>query len=110
MVQGYKLDRIMLESITKPPQTSFVLPLKQNSNFLFQTDADNKLYILFNEFGKDSGIIITDINGKTIVHFFPKPVGTEYTSINLSSFKPGVYVASIYGPQKRQSQKFVVNN
>ena len=106
--QGYKLDRLMLDALTKSGTTSATGMKKQNLFKLYPSPANDNLFLSVDDFNGASKIEIRDITGRLIKSILTETVAAEITKLNVSDIKPGIYLLSATNNGKQITGKFLV--
>jgi aryl-phospho-beta-D-glucosidase BglC (GH1 family) len=106
--QGYKLDREMLNAITKSGVTSAATLKKQAGFRLFPVPAKSELFFSAESFSGTTKIEIRDITGRTLKTFTTETAGNENTRLDTSGLKPGMYLLSATNKGKQITGKFLV--
>ena len=108
MYQGYKLNRQMLDALTKSGVTDAATFKKQSGFRLFPIPAKNELYFSADSFNGTLKIEIRDITGRIIKTFNTEIAGNEKTRLDISGMKPGMYLLSVANNGKTITGKFLV--
>ncbi len=106
--QGYKLDREMLDALTKSGTTSSSILNKAFSAFVFPSPAKNELFIKIGNFSGTTKIEIRDITGRLQKTFVIESAGTETTRLGIEELKTGIYLLSATNRKKTFTTKFMV--
>lgn len=106
--QDYKLDRDMLDALTKSGTTDAVQFRKKNLFKLFPVPAKNELFFSADDFNGPTRIEIRDITGRILNTFNTKTVANEITRFDISGMKPGIYLLSATNKGKVITGKFLV--
>lgn len=106
--QDYKLDRDMLDALTKSGTTDAVQFRKKNLFKLFPVPAKNELFFSADDFNGPTKIEIRDITGRILNTFNTKTVANEITRFDISGMKPGIYLLSATNKGKVITGKFLV--
>jgi GTPase SAR1 family protein len=108
MYQGYKLDRQMLDALTKSGVTDASTYKKQSTFRIFPVPAKNELYFSADSFNGTLKIEIRDITGRILKTFNTEIAGNEKTRLDISGMKPGMYLLSAANNGKTITGKFLV--
>ena len=108
MYQGYKLNRQMLDALTKSGVTDAATFKKQSTFRIFPVPAKNELYFSADSFNGTLKIEIRDITGRIIKTFNTEIAGNEKTRLDISGMKPGMYLLSVANNGKTITGKFLV--
>lgn len=108
MYQGYKLDRQMLDALTKSGVTDAATFKKQSTFRIFPVPAKNELYFSADSFNGTLKIEIRDITGRIIKTFNTEIAGNGKTRLDISGLKPGMYLLSAANNGKTITGKFLV--
>jgi hypothetical protein len=108
MYQGYKLDRQMLDALTKSGVTDAATFKKQSTFRIFPVPAKNELYFSADSFNGALKIEIRDITGRILKTFNTEIAGNEKTRLDISGMKPGMYLLSAANNGKTITGKFLV--
>ena len=106
--QGYKLDREMLDALTKSGTTSTSVIKKQNHFKLFPVPAKDVLYFTSDDISGMTKFEIRDNAGRLIKSMFTETIATEITCLDISGMKPGMYLLSASNNGKKITGKFLV--
>ncbi|TNF41983.1 MAG: T9SS type A sorting domain-containing protein [Bacteroidetes bacterium] len=106
--QGYKLDREMLDALTKSGTTSTSVIKKQNHFKLFPVPAKNVLFFSSNDFRGITKFEIRDMAGRMLKTFKLESTETETITIDISGIKSGLYILSATNREKVFTSKFLV--
>lgn len=106
--QGYKLDRAMLDALTKSGITSLPTLKKQNHFKLYPSPAKDNLFFSSEDFSGTSKIEIRDITGRLIKSMLTETTATEITRLDISEMKSGMYLFSASNNGKKITSKFLV--
>ena len=106
--QGYKLDREMLDALTKSGTTSTSVIKKQNHFKLFPVPAKDVLYFSSDDISGMTKFEIRDNAGRLIKSMFTETIATEITCLDISGMKPGMYLLSASNNGKKITGKFLV--
>lgn len=106
--QGYKLDRQMLNALTKSGTTN-TSSLKCPDSFkIYPNPAKAELYFSAKDFNGATKIYIWDISGSLIKFFKSETVSTEFSRIDISGMNQGIYFLTASNNGKTVSGKFLV--
>ncbi len=106
--QGYKLDRQMLDALTKSGTTSS-MKMEQNENFLiFPIPANDELFFSADRFTGTTKFEIRDIAGRILKSFNTESVYKQTTRLDVSGMKSGMYILSVKNNGKTVTSKFLV--
>jgi hypothetical protein len=106
--QGYKLDRAMLDALTKSGTTSTSVIKKQNHFKLFPVPAKNVLFFSSNDFRGITKFEIRDMASRMLKTFKLESIETETITIDISGIKSGLYILSATNREKVFTSKFLV--
>lgn len=106
--QGYKLDRELLDALTKSGVTATESLKKLNTFKLFPVPAKNELYFSSDVFNGTAKFEIRDITGRILKTITTETTGNENNSLNISGLKPGMYLLSATNKGKTVTGKFLV--
>jgi aryl-phospho-beta-D-glucosidase BglC (GH1 family) len=106
--QGYKLDRAMLDALTKSGTTLATGLKKQNLFKLYPSPAKDNLFLSVEEFNGTTKIEIRDITGRLIKSILTETMAAEITQIDITGMKPGMYLLSATNNRKQITGKFLV--
>lgn len=106
--QGYKLDRQMLDALTKSGVTGAETLKRQNTFNLFPVPASEELFFSSGSFYGTVNFEIRDITGRIIKTFSSRTTGNENTRLDISGLKPGMYLLTATNNGKTVTGKFVV--
>jgi aryl-phospho-beta-D-glucosidase BglC (GH1 family) len=106
--QGYKLDRAMLDALTKSGITGLPTLKKQNLFKLYPSPAKDNLFFSSEDFSGTTKIEIRDITGRLIKSMFTEIMAADITSLDISGMKPGMYLLSASNNEKKITGKFLV--
>ena len=105
---GYKLDREMLDALTKSGTTYTAKLNKAFSAIVYPSPAKNELFFKSDEFNGNIKIEIRDITGRLQRKFNIESVGTETSRLDIKGLKTGLYVISASDNVKIYTGKFMV--
>jgi aryl-phospho-beta-D-glucosidase BglC (GH1 family) len=106
--QGYKLDREMLDALTKSGTTSTATVEKLSHFKVYPVPAKNKLYFSADGFNGAVKIEIRDITGRLQKTFKLESTGIETITIDISGIKSGLYLLSVINRYQVFTSKFLV--
>ncbi len=106
--QGYKLDRAMLDALTKSGTTNATGLKKQNLFKLYPSPAKDNLFLSAENFSGTTKIEIRDITGRLIKSIFTETIAAEITKLDVSGMNPGLYLLSATNNGKQITGKFLV--
>jgi aryl-phospho-beta-D-glucosidase BglC (GH1 family) len=106
--QGYKLDRKMLDALTKSGTTNSSRLERQNPFKLYPIPANDKLFFSSNEFNGTTRFEIRDITGRILKTFNTEILANETTRLDISAMKPGIYLLSAKNNGNTVTGKFLV--
>ena len=106
--QGYKLDRAMLDALTKSGITGLPTLKKHNLFKLYPSPAKDNLFFSSEDFSGTTKIEIRDITGRLIKSMFTEIMAADITSLDISGMKPGMYLLSASNNGKKITGKFLV--
>jgi aryl-phospho-beta-D-glucosidase BglC (GH1 family) len=106
--QGYKLDRLMLDALTKSGTTNSSSYKTNNAFQIFPVPANNELYFSANNISGITKIEIRDITGRSLKVFNIETEGSDVARLNIAGMKPGIYLLSATNNNKRVTGKFLV--
>jgi len=106
--QGYKLDRAMLDALTKSGTTSATQIKKKNTFKLFPIPAKDELFYSSDNFVGTIRIDIRDITGRNLKTFITETEANENTRLDISGMKPGMYLFSAKNDGNTITGKFLV--
>jgi aryl-phospho-beta-D-glucosidase BglC (GH1 family) len=106
--QGYKLDRKMLDALTKSGTTSTSVIKKPNHFKLFPIPVKDVLFFSSDDFNGMTKFEIRDIAGRLQNVFNIEIIGSEITKLNIARMKPGIYLLSATNNDKRVTGKFLI--
>lgn len=108
MYNGYRLDREMLDALTKSGATSS-MRIGKNDNFLiFPSPASDHVYFSNQSLSGSARVEIRDISGKQIKSEFVELNGSEFSKIDTSDLTTGLFFLSVYNKGKCQTGKFLI--
>ncbi|MCA1760909.1 MAG: T9SS type A sorting domain-containing protein, partial [Bacteroidales bacterium] len=93
--QGYKLDRAMLDALTKSGITSLPTLKKQNHFKLYPSPAKDNLFFSSEYFSGTTKIEIRDIAGRLQNVFNLEIIGSDIAKLDINGMKPGIYLLSV---------------
>ncbi len=106
--QGYKLDRQMLDALTKSGTTNSSLIKIPNSFKIYPNPAKDELFFFSDNFSGVTKIDIHDITGRLIKSIYSESVATEISRIKIGEMKQGMYLLSASNNGKTVTGKFLV--
>ncbi len=106
--QGYKLDRQMLDALTKSVTTNSSSLKNPNSFKIYPNPAKEELFFSSDSFNQETRIDIRDITGRLIKSFYSEPVATEIHRIDIKGMRQGMYLLSASNNGKTVTGKFLV--
>lgn len=106
--QGYKLDREMLEALTKPGTTSISVIKKQNHFKLFPIPAKDVLFFSSDNIRGMTKFEIRDIAGRLQNVFNIEITGSDFAKLDITGMKPGIYLLSVSNNDNHFTGKFLV--
>lgn len=108
MYNGYKLDREMLDALTKSGTTSS-MKINKNENFLiFPSPATDYVYFSNRSFSGPARVEICDISGRQIKTEFLESDFIEFSKIDTSDLTTGLFFLSVISNGKRKTGKFLI--
>jgi hypothetical protein len=108
MYQGYKLDRQMLDALTKSGTTNTSSFKTKNAFQLYPIPANNELFFSADNFNGSTKIEIRDLTGRSLQIFKIETAGSEITRLDIAGMKPGIYLLSATNNDNRVTGKFLV--
>lgn len=106
--QGFKLDRAMLDALTKSG-TVFSQGIPDNISFqLFPSPSKDEIYFVNEDFIGNTILQIWDLTGRLQKSFYWNLKPSEKVYINISELKSGIYILIVGNNGNLYSQKFVV--
>jgi aryl-phospho-beta-D-glucosidase BglC (GH1 family) len=106
--QGYKLDRQMLNALTKSGTTNSS-SLKERGSFkIYPNPAKDELFFSVKDFNGATKIYISNITGSLIKSFNSEAVKTEFNRIDIAGLKQGMYFLIASNNGKTVTGKFLV--
>ena len=106
--QGYKLDRKMLDALTKSGTTSTSVIKKPNHFKLFPIPVKDVLFFSSDDFNGMTKFEIRDISGRLQNVFNIEIIGSDIANLDIAGIKPGIYLLSATNNDKRFTGKFLV--
>jgi len=106
--QGYKLDRAMLDALTKSGTTSAAKLKKPYLFKLYPSPANDNLFLSVDDYNGSTKIEIRDITGRLIKSVSTEMAAAEITKLDVSGMKPGLYLLSAANNGKQITGKFLV--
>ncbi len=107
--QGYKLDREMLNALTKSGATFSETEELLHPSMLFPSPAKDILYLSSKEFDGKIGIVISDITGRIVKNFNVETSGSEIIRLDISGLKSNMYVLSASNNRKVFTKKIIIS-
>lgn len=105
---GYKLDREMLDALTKSG-TTFSPGIKEMDSFLvFPSPAKTYLYFSNHNFSGRVQIEIRDISGRLVIKNTMEINGSEFLKLNISKLESGLFFLSVINNGRMLTEKFLV--
>jgi hypothetical protein len=108
MYQGYKLDRKMLDALTKSGTTNSSSYKTKNAFQIYPVPANNELFFSANNFSGVTKIEIRDLTGRSLKVLNIETEGTDVARLNIAGMKSGIYLLSATNNNKRVTGKFLV--
>lgn len=106
--EGFKLDRAMLDALTKTG-TSFSQKIPDKVSFqVFPSPAKNEIFFVNEGFFGNTTFQIWDLNGQLQRSFYSNLLLSEKVFFNISDLKSGIYILTVGNNGNLYSQKFVV--
>lgn len=106
--QGYKLDREMLDALTKSGTTSTSVIKKQNHFKLFPVPAKDILYFSSDDISGMTKFEIRDMAGRLQKIFKVEITGSDITRLEIDGMKTGIYLLSVTNNENHFTGKFLV--
>jgi hypothetical protein len=106
--QGYKLDREMLDALTKSATTGLIELKTPNLFKLYPVPANSELFFSASDFNGTTKIEIRDITGRIVKSALTESVISEVTKLDISGLKSGLYLLSAFNNGKQITGKFLV--
>jgi aryl-phospho-beta-D-glucosidase BglC (GH1 family) len=106
--QGYKLDRKMLDALTKSGTTNSSSFKSKTPFQIYPVPANNQLFFSADNFSGSTKIEIRDLTGRSLQIFNIETVGSEITRIDIAGMKSGIYLLSATNKDKRVTGKFLI--
>lgn len=106
--QGYKLDREMLDALTKSGTTNSSMLKERGSFKIYPNPAKDELFFLSDNLNGVTKINILDISGRLIKSIYSESVAAEISRINISGMTEGMYLLSASNNGKTVTCKFLV--
>ncbi len=106
--QGYKLDRAMLDALTKTG-TVFSQRIPDYLSFqVFPSPAKDEIFFLNEGFNGNTILQIWDLTGQLHKSFYRNLIPSEKVYLNISDLKSGLYILAVGNNGNLYSQKIVV--
>lgn len=106
--QGYKLDRAMLDALTKSGTTNSSSFKTKNSFQLYPNPAKNELFFSAKEISGLTKIEIRDLTGRSLQIFNIETNVSDIARLDIAGMKPGIYLLMATNKDKRFTGKFLV--
>jgi hypothetical protein len=106
--QGYKLDRQMLDALTKSGSTGSTLLERQDSFKIYPVPANNRLLFSSIDFMGTTRFEIRDITGRILKTVNAETSANETTRLDISGMKPGMYLLSAKNNGNTVTGKFLL--
>lgn len=106
--QGYKLDRQMLDALTKSGTTNSSSLKKTDSFKIYPNPAKDELFFSSGNLSGATLFEIRDITGRILKAFDTETVTNEIARLDISGMKPGMYLLSAKSNGNAVSGKFLV--
>ncbi len=106
--QGYKLDREMLDALTKSGTTFTPNIFDDNSFLVFPSPASNELFFSNNNFKGKARVEIRDLSGRLVKNLEMEISGSEFSKLNVSSLNTGLFFLTVINQGKVNTAKFLV--
>jgi len=106
--QGYKLDRAMLDALTKSGTTNTSSYKTKNAFQIYPVPANNELFFSANNISGLTKIEIRDLTGRSLKVFNIETAGSDVARLDIAGMKPGIYLLSATNNDKRFTGKFLV--
>lgn len=106
----YKLDRQMLNALTKSGTTSVEVSSSSESLSLYPSPARDQLFVSCKDLKGITDFVIVDITGKMIRNISNERAGNEAIVLDVSGLKPGMYFLKGTGEGKTHAAKFLIGN
>jgi aryl-phospho-beta-D-glucosidase BglC (GH1 family) len=106
--QGYKLDRAMLDALTKSGITFSELRFQKNSLKIYPSPANNELFFISEEFNGNIQVQIRNISGRLVKNINLEQFGNGIARIDIAELKSGIYLISAEIAGRLFTSKFVV--
>jgi len=106
--QSYKLDREMLDALTKSGTTSSSVIKKQNHFKLFPVPAKDILFFSSDDINGMTKFEITDIAGRLQNVFNIEIIGSDIAKLDINGMKTGIYLLSVTNNDNHFTGKFLV--
>ena len=106
--QSYKLDREMLNALTKSGTTSTSVIKKQNHFNLFPVPAKDVLFFSSDDISGMTKFEIRDIAGRLQKVFNIEIIGSDIAKLDINGMKAGIYLLSVTNNENHFTGKFLV--
>lgn len=106
--QGYKLDRQMLDALTKSGSTGSTLLERQDSFKIYPVPANNRLLFSSTGFMGTTRFEIRDITGRILKTINTETLTNESTRLDISGMKPGMYLLTAQNNGNTVTGKFLL--
>lgn len=111
LYQGFmKLDRQMLNALTKSGTTSVEVTSSSESLSLYPSPTRGQLFVSCKDLKGITDFVIVDITGKMIRNISNERAGNEAIVLDVSGLKPGMYFLKGMGEGKTHAAKFLIGN
>jgi len=108
MYQGYKLDRKMLDALTKSGTTSTSVIKKPNHFKLFPIPAKDVLFFSSDNISGMTKFEIRDIAGRLQNVFNIEIIGSDIAQLDINGMKAGIYLLTVTNNDNHFTGKFLV--
>jgi len=105
--QGFKLDRELLDVLTKGASTSVFVPKIQPLK-IYPSPVKDLLFISGADFNRNTMIQICDLTGRIVQTIQNKAVNSATIQLNVSQLNPGIYLISTSNQGYIFTGKFLV--
>ncbi len=106
--QGYKLDRKMLDALTKSGTTSTSVIKKPNHFKLFPIPVKDVLFFSSDDFNGMTKFEIRDIAGRLQNVFNIEIIGSDIAQLDINGMKAGIYLLTVTNNDNHFTGKFLV--
>ncbi len=106
--QGYKLDREMLDALTKSGTTSTSNIKKQNHFKIYPVPAKDVLFFSSGDFKGMTKFEIRDMAGRLQNVFNIEITGSDIAKLDITGMKTGIYLLSVTNNDNHFTAKFLV--